>query len=161
MNTKLNLNFYSGEDYYSDGDIENTILDIVKNNTDFTDILYDTDDWAVLYHLTPVRKNLLEWYGFDKNTTLLEIGGGCGAFSGMFAEKLDKVTVVELSKRRAEIIYNRHKNYDNLEIIAGNLNDIVFEEKFDYVTLIGVLEYAGRFTDGSSPFETFLENAKS
>jgi methylase of polypeptide subunit release factors len=108
-----------------------------------------------------VRKNLLDWYDFDKNASLLEIGGGCGAFSGMLAGKLKNVSVVELSKRRAEIIYNRHKNYENLEIIAGNLNDVVFEEKFDYVTLIGVLEYAGKFTDGDTPFKTFLENAKS
>ncbi|MCT7566401.1 class I SAM-dependent methyltransferase [Aliarcobacter butzleri] len=159
--TKFNLDYYKGSDLYSDGDVENTILEIVKNNNDFIDILHNTDDWAILYHLTPIRKNLLDWYDFDKSKTLLEIGGGCGAFSGMFAKKLDKVTVVELSKRRAEIIYNRHKNYNNLEIIAGNLNDVKFEEKFDYVTLIGVLEYAGKFTDGNTPFKTFLENAKS
>jgi SAM-dependent methyltransferase len=159
--TKFNLNYYKGSDLYSDGDIEDTILDIVKNNTDFTDILHNIDNWAIFYHLTPVRKNLLDWYDFDKNETLLEIGGGCGAFSGMFAQKLKKATVIELSKRRADIIYNRHKNYENLEIIAGNLNDISFEEKFDYVTLIGVLEYAGKFTGGNTPFKTFLENAKS
>ncbi len=161
MSTKLNLEFYKGSDLYSDGDIENTILDIVQTHTDFTEILHATDDWAVMYHLTPVRQNLLSWYNFDKAANLLEIGGGCGAFSGLFAQKLRDVKVVELSKRRAEIIYNRHKNYDNLEIIVGNLNDISFDEKFDYVTLIGVLEYAGKFTEGNTPFKTFLENAKS
>lgn len=159
--TKFNTNYYKGSDLYSDGDVEDKILDIVKNNTDFTELLHNTNNWAILYHLTPIRKNLLDWYDFNKNATLLEIGGGCGAFSGMFAQKLKQVTVVELSKKRAEIIYNRHKNYENLEIIAGNLNDISFEEKFDYVTLIGVLEYAGKFTDGNTPFKTFLENAKS
>lgn len=159
--TKFNLDYYNGSDLYSDGDVENTILEIVKNNNDFTDILHATDDWAILYHLTPIRKNLLDWFDFEKNQTLLEIGGGCGAFSGMFAQKLNKVTVVELSKRRAEIIYHRHHAYDNLEIIAGNLNDVVFEEKFDYVTLIGVLEYAGKFTEGTTPFKTFLEKARS
>lgn len=159
--TKLNTNYYKGTDLYSDGDIENTILDIVKNNTDFTDILHNTDNWAILYHLSPVRKNLLDWYDFNKDATLLEVGGGCGALSGMFAKKLKKVTVIELSKRRAEIIYNRHKSYKNIEIIVGNLSDVEFEEKFDYVTLIGVLEYAGKFTEGNTPFKTFLENAKS
>lgn len=158
---KFNTNFYKGSDLYSDGDIENNILDIVKNNKDFTDILHNTDNWAILYHLSPVRKNLLDWYDFNKDAILLEIGGGCGALSGMFAKKLKKVTVVELSKRRSEIIYHRHKNYTNLEIIAGNLNDVEFEEKFDYVTLIGVLEYAGKFTDGDTPFKTFLEKANS
>jgi len=96
---KLNLDYYKGEDLYSDGDIENIILDIVKKNEDYAEILHNTDDWAIFYHLTPLRSNLMSWYDFDKKSTLLEIGGGCGAFSGMFSEKLDKVTVVELSKR--------------------------------------------------------------
>lgn len=158
---RLNLDYYKGKDFYSDGDIENDILDIVKNNTDFTEILQHDNRWAVMYHLTPMRKNLLEWYDFDKNANLLEIGGGCGAFSGMFADRLSNVKVVELSKRRSEIIYQRHKNQDNLEIIVGNLNDIKFNEKFDYITLIGVLEYAGKFTKGDNPYKQFLENIKS
>ena len=123
--TTLNLNYYKGTDLYSDGDVENEILEIVKTNTDFTDILHNDNRWAVMYHLTPVRHNLLEWYDFDKDANLLEIGGGCGAFSGMFADKVRDVKVVELSKRRAEIIYNRHKEHDNLEIIVGNLSLII------------------------------------
>lgn len=159
--TRLNLEYYTGSDLYSDGDIENTVLDIVKHENDFTNILQNTDNWAIYYHLSPIRRNLLEWYQFDANKTLLEIGGGCGAFSGMFAEKLSSVKVVEISKRRAEIIYYRHQNYKNLEILVGNLNDIKFKEKFDYITLIGVLEYAGKFTQGNTPFKTFLEKIKS
>ncbi len=160
MTTKLNLEFYSGEDKYSDGDVEDEILEIVKQTSDFTGVLQSSDNWAVMYHLTPVRRSLLEWYEFDKNKTLLEIGGGCGAFSGMFARKLKEVKVVELSRRRSEIIYNRHKDHDNLEIIVGNLNDITFEGKFDYITLIGVLEYAGKFTSGDTPYKSFLEKIK-
>ena len=158
--TILNLKYYKGQDLYSDGDVEDDILEIVKNNTDFTDVLHNDNRWAVMYHLTPIRRNLLEWYDFDKNGSLLEIGGGCGAFSGMFADKVKYVKVVELSKRRAEIIYNRHKDHGNLEVIVGNLNDIEFDDKFDYITLIGVLEYAGKFTTGNDPYKTFLEKIK-
>jgi SAM-dependent methyltransferase len=158
--TKLNLEFYKGADLYSDGDIEDEILEIVKNNNDFTDILQKKNNWAIMYHLSPVRRNLLQWYNFDKEKSLLEIGGGCGVFTGMFAQKLREVKVIELSRRRAEIIYKRHANYENLEIFVGNLNDIQFEQQFDYITLIGVLEYAGKFTDGNNPFKKFLENVK-
>lgn len=159
--SKINFNFYKNLDFYSDGDVEDTIFELVKKYTDFTEILYTTDNWPIIYHLSPIRQNLLNWYKFKNNANLLEIGGGCGAFSGMFARKLDDVKVVELSKRRAEIIYHRHKNYDNLEIIVGNFNDIIFDEKFDYITLIGVLEYAGKFTSGCQPFKIFLEKIKS
>lgn len=159
---QFNLDYYNKDkDLYSDGDIENTILDIVKKQTDFTDVLQESDDWAVMYHLTPVRQNILHWYDFNENGNLLEIGGGCGALSGLFAKRLRDVKVVELSKLRSEIIYNRHKQYDNLEVIAGNINDITFKEKFDYVTLIGVLEYAGKFTEAEQPFKHFLSNVKS
>ncbi len=155
--TKLNLDFYKGTDLYSDGDVEDDILEIVKNNKDFTEILRMDNRWPVMYHLSPYRSNLLEWYDFNTNGSLLEIGGGCGAFSGMFAERLHNVQVVELSKRRADIIHERHNHFNNLEIIVGNLNDIVFKEKFDYITLIGVLEYAGKFTEGDDPYRSFLK----
>lgn len=158
--TKLNLDFYSGIDHYSDGKVEDELLEIVKTQQDFTQLLQQTNNWAILYHLSPLRRNLLEWFDFAADKTLLEIGGGCGAFSGMFAEKLSTVKVVELSRKRAEIIYHRHPNYANLEIIAGNLNAINFTQQFDYVTLIGVLEYAGKFTPGPEPFKDFLCTVK-
>jgi cyclopropane fatty-acyl-phospholipid synthase-like methyltransferase len=40
------------------------------------------------------------------------------------------------------------------------LNDIKLEEKFDYITLIGVLEYAGMFTHTNNPTVDFLKNIK-
>ena len=143
---KLNMDFYSGNDDYNDGDIENEILEIVKTNNDFTDILAKDNRWPILCHLSPMRRNLLEWYEFN-NSSILEIGAGCGAMTGLFCENSKEVVAIELSKRRAEIIANRYKDRLNLEIIVGNLNDIKFERKFDYVTLIGVLEYAGKFTN--------------
>lgn len=163
ISQKLNLNFYKGDDSYSysDGDIENEILNMTARTNDFTQILKKDNRWAVLYHLTPLRRNLLEWYDFDKNTTLLEIGAGCGALTNLFCEKVKHVTAVELSKRRAQIIVNRTKDKDNLEIIVGNLNDIKFDKKFDYITLIGVLEYAGRFTDTDNPYKDFLLQIKN
>lgn len=158
---KINLNFYNNQDVYSDGDIEDILLELVKDHTDYTEILHSTNIWPVMYHLTPVRENILHWYDFDESSNLLEIGGGCGALTGLFARRLRGVKVVELSKRRAEIIYNRHIKCSNLEVIAGNLNDINFSEKFDYITLIGVLEYAGKFTQEEQPFKRFLEKVKS
>lgn len=160
IKNKLNLKFYKGSDIYSDGDIENDILKIAQENDDFSKVLKNDNRWAVLYHLTPLRRNLLEWYDFDKNADLLEIGAGCGAITGLLCEKVKSVTSVELSKRRAEIIANRTKDKDNLEIIVGNLNDIKFDKQFDYITLIGVFEYAGRFTDGENPYAEFLKNIK-
>ncbi len=157
---KFDLTFYNGEDSYSDGDIEDYILNAVKDGKSLDDIEAKDRTWPVFYHLSPVRENVCNWYPFKKDATILEIGAGCGAITGVLCQNAKKVTSVDLSKRRASINYERNKQYDNLEIIVGNLNDIVLEEKYDYITLIGVLEYAGRFTEGEKPFHTFLNNMK-
>ena len=160
MSAKLNLEFYSGEDYYSDGDIEDELLEIVTNNSDYSEILANDSRWPILYHLSPIRQNIINWYPFKENASCLEIGGGCGAITGALCKSLSEVKVVELSKRRSSINLERHKHFDNLEIIVGNLNDIQFDQKFDYITLNGVLEYAGSFTKTDEPYKDFLKQIK-
>ncbi|WP_025681705.1 class I SAM-dependent methyltransferase [Paenibacillus massiliensis] len=154
----LNFEFYDGQDQYSDGDIEDELLEMVKSEADIPMILKKDTRWPVLYHLSPYRHNLLDWYPFIKGGSILEIGAGCGGVTGILCEKNSRVVAVELSKKRAEINAFRNKDKENLEIYVGNLNNMKFEEKFDYISLIGVLEYAGRFTESSDPYRDFLKS---
>jgi SAM-dependent methyltransferase len=155
----INEVFYRGHDLYTDGDIEEEILDLVKIHTDFTEILAHETRWPILYHLSPERRNLLDWYSFSNTGTLLEIGAGCGALTGLFCEKLKKVVAAELSRKRSEIISQRCRNFRNLEILVGNFNDMEFSELFNYVTLIGVLEYAKTFIHARKPHYDLLRRA--
>ena len=157
---RLNFTYYDGIDSYSDGDIEEELLDIVKNNEDIEETIYQSNKWPLIYHLSKQRQNILEWYDFKKEETLLEVGAGCGAISGLFAEKLSKVVAVEISKRRAIINAYRNKNNNNLEILVGNLNNMEIKEKFDYISLIGVLEYSRGFTKSNQPEIDFLKKLK-
>ena len=159
-NVTLNYEFYKGEDLYSDGDIENTLLDIVSETDDYEARLLKENDWALLYHLSPMRHNVLKWYEFDKNASLLEIGAGCGAVTGLFCEKVGRVVAIDLSKRRSTINATRNRNFDNLEILVGNFEDIKLEEKFDYITLIGVLEYSIYYLNSPDPFIDMLKKVK-
>ena len=159
-NVRLNCQFYKGTDQYSDGDIEETLLKIVQEGDSYEEVLMRENDWALLYHLSPVRENLLEWYDFGKGKTLLEIGSGCGGITGLFTRKCDRVVAIDLSKRRSMINAYRNKNAGNLEIIVGNFEDIQIEEKFDYVTLIGVLEYSIYYINSGDPFVDMLKKAK-
>ena len=84
-----------------------------------------------------------------------------GAITGILCDKAKQVTSVELSKQRASAIETRCQEKDNLEIIVGNFNDIKFDKKFDYITLIGVLEYAPLYTNTDNPFHDFLVQIKS
>lgn len=161
LNEILNLKFYKGEDLYSDGDVEDEILKICKSGQDIQALLRSTDRWPLLYHLSDVRENVLDWYGFDPEANLLEIGAGCGAISGLFCRKVKRVVAIDLSKRRSTINAVRNGGLGNLEILVGNFEDIEIEEKFDYVTLIGVLEYSGYYiSKGADPYEAMLKKVK-
>ena len=160
-NVTLNYQFYHGSDEYSDGDVEDQILEAVREKADYEkEILLDGSDWAMLYHLSPIRENLLEWYDFGEGKSLLEIGAGCGAVTGLFCRKLDRVVAIDLSRKRSTINATRNKEYPNLEILVGNFEDIHTDEKFDYVTLIGVLEYSIYYINSVSPFADMLKKAK-
>lgn len=158
-NVKLDLTHYTGEDQYTDGSIEDEILEALKAGKG-EEMLYRDNRWPVVYHLSPVRHYLLDCINFKPNSSVLEIGCGCGAISGMLCKKAARVDAVEISPRRAEIAAYRNQEYSNLTIHVGNLNDMEFTEKYDYVTLIGVLEYAGAFTKTDNPWHDFLENCR-
>jgi len=155
-NLKLNLNYYYGQDLYSDGDIEDELLEIVKKNKNYDNIIKSDNRWPILYHLSQDRENIIDWYPFDNEGDILEIGAGCGAITGALAKLTKSVTCVELSKRRSLINAYRNNECDNVEIIVGDFNKIEFEKKFDYITLIGVLEYAPSFSKSSMPFHELL-----
>lgn len=158
---KLNLTYYSGQDLYSDGDVENELLAAVQDKENIEKSLIEGNSWPHLYHLSNIRENILEWYDFDPKGSLLEIGSGCGALSGLFCSKVDHVVAIELSKRRSMINATRNEQYNNLTIMLGNFEDIKIEEKFDYVTLIGVFEYSICYINSDDPFMDMLNKAKS
>jgi len=157
----LNLSYYKGTDVYSDGLVEDDILFIVQQNKSFRSVLEKDNRWPILYHLSPERRNLLEWYPFRRDAELLEIGAGCGALTGLFCEKVARVSAAELSEKRSRIVYERHHDADNLEVLAGNIMDIEFSRSFDYVTLIGVLEYAKSFINSQYPCQELLKRILS
>lgn len=158
----FNLNWYKNEDIYSDGPIEDTIIKLIAENQpeDYSDAILNHMSWPTYYYLTHIRKNILNWYPFAEDSSVLEIGCGLGAITNMLCDRCRDVTAVELSKRRAIAALLRCRERDNLEIIVGNLNDIKFEKKFDYITLIGVLEYQGAFADTDNPYLDFLVEIK-
>lgn len=155
------LDHATGPEVYSDGDVEEDILSFVTSGRDMDEIVSNDDRWPILYHLDERRRNLLDWFPFDKDDSLLEIGAGCGALTGLFCERLKDVMAVELSPRRAKIIAARYPSAGNLTIMAGRMEDVPLEKEYDYVTLIGVLEYAGRYHRSPNPYLDMLKHAVS
>ncbi len=155
-----NTDHYCEKDVYSDGSVEDVIEDIVKRGLDYHLFSDRNDYYAILYHLSAERENILNWYPFVKSDRILEAGSGCGAITGLLCQKAGWVTSVELSKKRASINYLRHKHCENLEIVVGNLHAVHLKQQYDYVILNGVLEYAGSYGCTQSPYRSFLNSVK-
>ena len=113
-------------------------------------------------HLLSIEKNILEWYEFNENATVLEIGAKLGGITSLLSKRCKEITAIEFSKQRGEMISKRLKNNENVQVIIGKLQDIDLEDtKYDYVVLIGILEYAPLFFKSENPYLDFFRYAKS
>ncbi len=160
----LDYKYYPGEDLYCDGVIEDELLAIVKNypKEEFPRIIEERAEWPILYHLSPLRENIVDWIPLDSSMKVLEVGSGCGAITGALARKAGTVTCIDLSKKRSLINAYRHKEYDNVTIQVGNFKDIEPElsTDYDYIFLIGVFEYGQGYMGTDTPYEDFMAMIK-
>ncbi|MCM1185890.1 MAG: methyltransferase domain-containing protein [Lachnoclostridium sp.] len=159
---KVTLDYgrYPGEDFYCDGDVEDELLGIARDFSavEYAKVIEERRSWPVLYHLSGLRENIVEWIPMDKSAKVLEVGSGCGAVTGVLAKKAGSVTCVDLSKKRSLINAHRHSECENITIHVGNFKDIEpdLPKDFDYICLIGVFEYGASYIGGDTPFEDFL-----
>ncbi|MCR5129553.1 MAG: class I SAM-dependent methyltransferase [Lachnospiraceae bacterium] len=163
-NVTLDLRFYGGADLYCDGAVEDELLQIVKEHSaeDYPKIIAERKNWPILYHLSDLRENIVSWLRIPEGAKVLEVGSGCGAVSGVLSEKAGTLTCVELSKKRSMINAYRHRDADNMTIMVGNFEDIEpsLDTDYDYIFLIGVLEYAGSYIHADEPHRRFMEIIK-
>lgn len=163
-NVELDYTFYSGRDLYSDGKIEDELLQIVKEHPqeDYRKVIEERASWPVLYHLSEFRHNIVEWLPIGPNDKVLEVGSGCGAITGALAAKAGEVTCIELSKKRSLINANRNKDCRNVTIKVGNFRDLEKQLPcdYDYVMLIGVFEYAHGYMGTHNPYVDFARILK-
>ena len=101
-NVVLDYEYYAGRDFYSDGAVEDELLEIARMQLDdYSSIVAEKGSWPVVYHFSKIRQNIVEWLPVEKCDNVLEIGSGCGAITGALAKKAKKVTCIELSKKEA------------------------------------------------------------
>lgn len=156
----MDFTYYQGKDLYSDGAIEDEMLDIAMNYSPehFPKIIEEKKSWPIFYHLSPFRTNIIDWIPFKKTDKVLEIGAGCGAITGALAKKAGSVTCIDLSKKRSMVNAYRNRDCDNITIMVGNFKDIEphLGDDYDYVLLIGVFEYGQAYIGGATPYEDFM-----
>lgn len=160
----IDLTDYPGEDFYSEGAVEDELLKVSESvaRDDFRKTIENNTSWPFLYHLSPVRENIVSWLPIKKDEKVLEIGAGMGAVTHGLLTKAKSVDSIDLSLKRSLVNANRHKYYDNLTIKVGNFSDVEpkLDNDYDWIMLIGVFEYAISYIKGDNPFVDFLKIIK-
>ncbi|ULU25209.1 glycoside hydrolase family 99-like domain-containing protein [Dyella terrae] len=151
---------------YSDGDeVEQRIAHAIADSSDVSqfsrELHQHMTDWASTYHLSPTRANLLRpLTGALKGSKVLEIGAGCGAITRFLGEQGANVLALEGSRRRASIAASRCRDLANVTVLNEQFGELRSTQRFDIVTLIGVLEYARMYTTGNDPVLETLKLAR-
>lgn len=163
-NVALDYRFYPGRDLYSDGDIEDEILDIVRDSSrvEYRNIIAAKNSWPIMYHLSSLRGNIVDWLPVKSTDKVLEIGAGCGAITDKLSEKAGWVTCVDLSAKRSQINAYRNQDRGNIEIYVGNFSDIepALPADYDYICMIGAFEYGQSYIHTRTPYEDFLKTVQ-
>ena len=146
----------------ADNPVLNEIREIVSEypTDQYEYALKENPEWQVFYHLSEMRKAILNWYDFNPVSDLLEIGAGCGALTGLFCERCAHVSSVEYYPTRASILFERYQEKNNLEVYSGSMEECSFTHQFDYVTLIGSLEFQGKGTSDLQVYSEYLKKLK-
>jgi GT2 family glycosyltransferase/glycosyltransferase involved in cell wall biosynthesis/SAM-dependent methyltransferase len=150
---------------YSDGDkVETRLLSVVTSASDVSifspELRMACTDWPSTYHLSPARANLLRPIADQLTGDVLELGAGCGAITRFLGENGANVLAVEGSLRRAAIARARTRDLDNVSVALDDIGQCPITQRFDAVTLIGVLEYAALFGRSDNPAQSLLERCR-
>ncbi len=141
----------TGLDYSDGATVEDRMLQQISAASDLSvlspEIRALITDWPSRYHFDPGRANLLRPLRLRPQARILEVGAGCGAITRYLGESGFAVVAIEGSGKRAQIAAMRTRDLPGVRVVQGRLDEIDFDEPFDAVVLVGVLEYAAVYGD--------------
>lgn len=140
---KLNLEYYKEEcDNKKIPEEYEEVLEKVENceTSNFSKTLGNKAKIKNILALSDIRENILNWYNFEKEASILELNAHYGEITGLLCKEAQRVVSIEENRKCASIIEKRHKDKGNLEIIVGNFENINLQEEFDYIVILGMEE---------------------
>ncbi len=137
------------------------INSLKKYEGDRKQILLEHPRLDFLYALSDQRENLVEWYPFRPEGTLLQVGSDYGALTGVYSRKVSRVDVLDVSQENLDVNRLRHVELDgrgNISYHKGTVMQYASEcregaaaamtgagcEKYDYVVFAGSLNEDSR-----------------
>ena len=150
---------------YQDTKEENirNIIDKIKNGTPWKQAVKEkfksNNPWLYEIVTSPKRTKFIDEFIKPKNLQILDIGAGWGQLTLPLA-KQNKICSLEPTPERLDFITaaaDQENVSKNISFIGADYLDIKFENKFDLILSIGVLEWVGAFRSGKEPEVLQLE----
>ena len=147
---------------YRDGG-EDALLQIIQSVNDrstlSSELVKHMKDWPSEYHFSRKRHLLLRPFEIKRGDRVLELGSGCGSITRYLAEIGAEVTAVEGELARAAVAAKRCEGFDNVRFVTDNFLSLDLTEKFDWVLMIGVLEYSQKYATSQDRPREYLDIA--
>lgn len=105
------------------------------------------------------RHSVLEWYDFERDASLLEIGAGMGALTGLFLNKVSRVVCIENKKSRCDILQQRFSE-EGIEIVNENYAYYDTDERFDYIVAHDIVGYIKKYFGRQASLNDFFYKVK-
>ena len=153
------------ENCYQDTSEENirSVIEEIKNGTHWKHAVKEkykeANPWLHEIVCSPQRTKFIDDYIKPKNLQILDIGAGWGQFTIPLA-KQNQICSLEPTPERLDFIKAASKQEgvdQNISYIGADYLDVKFENKFDLILSIGVLEWVGAFKTDKPPEETQKE----
>ena len=107
-------------------DFSYDILDLLKKyDNDTNAALAGENCPQCLYAFSPLRENLFECVEFEPDARILQIGSDYGSFTGILAERVKEVVVLDPRDENLEVNRLRHGARENVIYVRGDLRDQV------------------------------------
>ncbi|MBQ7753455.1 MAG: methyltransferase domain-containing protein, partial [Treponema sp.] len=139
----LNLDYCKTTDCPGISEEESAIARYIFRNApneDYNELIKNDDSYFVKFHFSDFRQSALRWYPFKKESSALEVNAEYGALTGALCDACPEVVCVTDTALQARCIYDRYSSRNNLTVFAGNIEDISFNKKFDYIVCFRKLE---------------------
>ena len=156
------------ENCYQDTKEENIrfIIEEIKSGTHWKKAVKERfqegNPWLYEIVTSLKRTKFIDEYIKPKNLHILDIGAGWGQFTLPLAKR-NQICSLEPTPERLDFIKAaavQEKVSRNISFIGADYLDINFQNKFDLILSIGVLEWVGAFKMDKSPEELQLEFLK-
>ena len=157
VNKSLEDYFYGNCSEEIERELIEKYINSVNNSYDYEKSITDISCIEEIYSFSSIGQNIINWYPFSKNATVLEIGGRLGNITELLCKKDLDVTCIEPVKYRAEAIAKRCHNYPKLNIICSVLDKLKLKTKFDYIIIINNLEFYKELMGKQIKLEEFFK----